>query len=397
MPTRKKKQIALLAVALSAGLVGATTVYAEHPQKLGTAEVPANDGPHVRNSDLQGGFYEDRYKRDNWFYDFYESPDNTTNKSATDRTLVRTADSPDRLLADAAYPGELSRDGDRTHERHTSYQRYYDEAWFYSQRESGYGMPATRLEDEHASGADTGRHDELVAGTVQAVKQVRNRNSGGQNTVALVKTAKGDKVITDLGPTKRTLDMALTQGDQIQVRGQRKDIGDYPVLMANHIKSGANQVHLSRGNTSTASDHRQVAGRIEQFRDVRVSRTGQLHRTATVRTQDGRSALVDLGPTTAETPAPNASAGDHVVASGPVVTVGNYPVLLANRLSINDGAATRIARPEAEFSDPASRTNDRRQHLKTNPDCVGGGCEGNSVNQGQPRTPHGNAMDGTTR
>ena len=397
MPDRKNRNNVVMAAVLGVGLLSGTTVCAEHPRDARTGDMSATQGSHSRNSDLSGGFYEDRYKADNWFYDFYESPATTTNTSTTDRTLVHNTDSPDRLVADAAYPGESGRYGDRTRDQHASYQRYYDEPWFYAQREPAYGMPATRVHDEHASTTGTGRHDEVVAGTVQAVKQVRNRNSGGQNTVALVKTAKGDKVITDLGPTKRTLDMALTQGDQIQVGGQREDIGNYPVLMANHIKSGANQVRLNRGDTSAASDYRQVDGRIEQFRDVRVSRTGQLHRTAAVRTPDGRSALVDLGPTTAETPSPNASAGDHVVASGPVVTVGNYPVLLADRLSINDGAATRIARPESEFSDPAYRTDDRRQHMRSNPDCVSGGCEGNSVNQGQPRIPHSNATDGTIR
>ena len=74
MPIRKEKQITILAVVLGVGLFGGTSLYAEQPREMGSAALPSNDGPRVRNSDLSGGFYDDSFKTDNWYYDFYDSP-----------------------------------------------------------------------------------------------------------------------------------------------------------------------------------------------------------------------------------------------------------------------------------------------------------------------------------
>jgi hypothetical protein len=56
--------------------------------------------------------------------------------------------------------------------------------------------------------------------------------------------------------------------------------------------------------------------------------------------------LVDLGLTTAGTVPAGAMAGDHVVASGPVATVGNYPVLFAEQVSIANAAPIKVTRPD---------------------------------------------------
>jgi len=237
-----------------------------------------------------------------------------------------------------------------------------------------------------------GGQDNVVKGTVNAVKQVRNRTTGEQNTVALIKTADNRSVISDLGPTQSTLDMALSKGDNIQVGGQWEDVGDYSVLMAQQVKSGANRVWLNRGGSAASSDNRRVEGRIKEFRDIRVKRTGELHRAAAIQTADGRYSIVDLGPAASEPSTASASAGDRLVADGRVIDVGNYPVLLANQVSINGGAPVRIARPAGTMdSAPGNGSTDRS--------CLGGGCSGGqaTTSDGQPRDPHTNAMDGTIR
>jgi len=269
-----------------------------------------------------------------------------------------------------------------------AFQQYYDEPWFYDQRDPIYGMPDAR--SERMAADPTIHNDNFVNGTVTATKQVRNRTSGDQNTVALIKAPDGRQIITDLGPTKRTLDMALTKGDNIQVAGQWEDVGTYSVLMAQQVKSGVNRANLHREIGPSLADNRQVEGRIQQFRDIRTNRTAELHRTAAVQTPDGRFAIVDLGQDTTERAVANASPGDRIVANGRVVQVGNYPVLLANQVAINDGTPVHIARP----TEPAGSYSDSGIR---NPDCVGGGCDNRSLNRAQPRDPHTNAMDGTVR
>ena len=383
MPNRGNKQTAIMAAVLGVGLLGGTTIYAEHPRETGTTAIPANDGSRVRNTDLTGGFYDDRYKLDNWYYDFYESPGVT-------RTSSREADltySDQASAADAAHPWTANRAQTRN-EQTAAFQQYYDEPWFYDQRDPVYGMPDARSERMAANAS--ARNDNFIKGTVTATKQVRNRTSGDQNTVALIKAPDGRQVITDLGPNRRTLDMAITKGDQIQVAGQWEDIGNYSVLMAQQIKSGVNRVNLHREAGPALADNRQVEGRIQQFRDIRTNRTAELHRTAAVQTPDGRFAIVDLGHDTTDRTVAHASPGDRIVANGRVVQVGNYPVLLANQVAINDGAPVHITRPR-ESGELSSGTDMRKS------DCVGGGCDNQSLNRDQPRDPHTNAMDGTVR
>ncbi|HVG02073.1 MAG TPA: hypothetical protein VM842_04240 [Nitrospira sp.] len=375
MPSKKT---AVVAAVVGIGLA-CTTVYAEHARTL-KEETRASQGSHYRNQDLSGGFYEDRYKRDNWYYDFYESPGAT-------RTTSYIVDGRQVDMTDAAHPRTLQRSA--VNDQSMAYQQYYDEPWFYNQRDPSYGMPMAGTGDPMVEPAS--RQDNMIKGTVSAVKQVRNRTTGEQNTVALIKTADNRSVISDLGSTRSTLDMALSKGDNIQVGGQWEDIGDYSVLMAQQVKSGANRAWLNRGGSAVTSDNRRVEGRIQQFRDIRVKRTGELHRTAAVQTADGRYSIVDLGPTASEPTNPSASAGDRIVANGRVIDVGNYPVLLANQVSINDGSSVNIARPTGSWESSPRTT-------PTDPNCVGGGCSSQpTTSHGQSRDPHTNAMDGTIR
>jgi hypothetical protein len=383
MPIRKGKQITVLTtLALGVALAGGTSIYAEQPRGIRTTALSSNDGPRVRNSDLSGGFYEDSFKTDNWFYDFYDSPGAIQRNSRDTDMAYRDQTTP----ADAAHP-RTTRNLNRN-EQTTAFQQYYDEPWFYDQRDPLYGMPETRTERMASGTSATNGH--FITGTVTAIKQVRNRTSGDQNTVTLLKAADGREVITDLGPTQRTLDMAITKGDQLQVAGQWEDIGNYSVLMAQQVKSGANRVNLHREAGPALTDNRQVEGRIQQFRDIRTNRTAELHRTAAVQTADGRIAIVDLGQDTTERTVAHASPGDRIVANGRVVQVGNYPVLLANQVAINDGAPVQITR--LKDSTEVSPGTDVRK-----PDCLGGGCANESLNRDQPRDPHTNAMDGTIR
>ena len=148
----------------------------------------------------------------------------------------------------------------------TAYSRYYDEPWFYEDRDPAYAMPTTTASSE--SFRPAARDEERLKGVVQGVKQVRNKRSGGQNTVALVRSNDGRRTIVDLGPTQRTLHFALAQDDDIQVAGQREQMGPYSVLMAHDIRSGANRVFVDRDYMWRQADYRQVDGSIQRFGDL---------------------------------------------------------------------------------------------------------------------------------
>jgi hypothetical protein len=219
-------------------------------------------------------------------------------------------------------------------------RRYYNDPWYYEERDASYTMTSRPAPD--ASPHST----QVVKGSVTRVKQVRNTTSGGQNTVVQIKPAKGDPKIVDLGPTLPLLNMALVPGDSIAVDGPTEQIGAYPVLMANHVKSGANAVTVARADTGVGQGRKEAVGRLDRVMEVPIRGTGQTNNVAAIKTDSGRMMLIDLGPTTAGILPAGIMAGDHVVASGPVATVGNYPVLFAERVSIADAAPVKIARPE---------------------------------------------------
>lgn len=388
---------AVIAAALGVSLFGGTTLFAEHRDDLQTRDMTDTERTHLRSPDVSGGFYDDGDTIDNWYYDFYDSRADRPEARLTDRPRFRNPN--DTFLAerdrmsDAAHPVDSRLESDRRLAADSAYRRYYDDPWFYDQRDQAFGMPMTSSWND--AFRTPGRDEEFVRGTVSATKFVRNTRTGGQNAVALVRMNDGRQVIADLGPSQKTLDFALTQGDNIQVWGQKESIGPYSVLMARDIKSGVNRVKLERESGANETDYRLISGRIEQFRDIKLRQNGELHRTAALRTDDGRLAIVDIGPTPAENVPANAAPRDRMTASGPVVQVGNYPVLLADRLSINNGIPVQVVRSDAEYVDPSRRPFEAsQQESATDPSCVGGGCEAGTVNRATPRNPLSNAMDG---
>jgi hypothetical protein len=83
--------------------------------------------------------------------------------------------------------------------------------------------------------------------------------------------------------------------------------------------------------------------------EVGVRGTGEKHSVAAIKSESGQMMLIDLGPATAGNIPAGTAAGDHVVASGPVATVGNYPVLFAEQVSIANATPIKVARPDGNY------------------------------------------------
>jgi hypothetical protein len=135
---------------------------------------------------LAAGSTKTGYKADDWFYDFYESPIGRTDPQVTGRTApgasaaVRVAEQ-DRL-ADASQSMNSPFYARRRQAQEATFGRYYDEPWFYQQQDPAYAMPMTVAQS--SSNRPAARDEEMVSGSVEEVKQVRNRTRGGQDTVA---------------------------------------------------------------------------------------------------------------------------------------------------------------------------------------------------------------------
>lgn len=373
--SRQNRHIHFLGTMLGIGILSATSAYAEQPREPREVVSQGQHDGRVHNTDVTGGFYEDRYKLDDWYYDFYDSPEFSRTDSGT---VIQTSNENTGYLGDAAHPSFRHQRPTRSDQSATTAQ-YAGDPWFYAQRDPLYGIPETGPDQ---SGGN------VIKGTIKAAKQVRNRTTGDQNTVVLLTTPDRRQVTADLGSSRRTMDLALTHGDPIAVAGSWEDLGPYSVLMAQQVRTEAKRVSLNR-HTGTSVGDRTVEGRIQQFRDIRLNRTGELHRAAAVQTQDGRMALVDLGPDNQDRTPLRAAAGDRMVAQGPVVQVGNYPVLWAKSVAINDGTPVEVTRTTGSSELPG--TGSRAEN------CLGAECDNQLLNQGQPGHQNSNAMDGTTR
>ena len=345
-------------VSTAAGVILVCSGAACAKHKDAVVPAPEAQRPEARPSDtkhkgLAGGFYADKDKSDDWYYDFYETPsaERTSDRTAVDGggnkvkpDAIKVADK--THFVDAAKPVD-ARPSD-IHGQESAVNRYYDDPWFYEPRDTSYTMPVKAASDTPRPSATPA--PQVLKGNVTHVKQVRNATSGGQNTVVQIKPVKGNPAIVDLGPTQPLLNLALAKGDPIAVGGRNENIGQYSVLMAKQVKSGANEVSIDRVDTAAAFDRKEATGRIERISDVRIRGTEQMHRVAAIKGADGRLMLIDLG---AATPSGNVPAtgatGDQMKASGPVATVGNYPVLFADHMSIDNGVPIAIARPDGAY------------------------------------------------
>jgi hypothetical protein len=381
-----------LAAALGMSMLASGPVWAESRDDIVNRHAVERERAAVGDSDLTGGFYDDGNKSDDWFYDYYDFADN--------RRAASDTGSPAFGPSDAAGSPYASSRNLRPSEGAMIHERYYDEPWFYDNRETGFGMPVTTVQDPRFFSWTTREGDSIV-GQIQRMKHVRNRSTGGQNMIVQIKPDKGEAVIADLGPIRPLADLGMTGGDRIRVIGHREDVGRYSVLMADRVAAGVNSVYLDRDPGRTRDDRRQLSGRIEEFRDVRVRETGLVHRTGALRTSDGRLAIVDFGPSDASNVPANASPGDPMLVIGRVFQVGQYPVLFADGLSHNGGVPVAVKRSDDIARPAMARAGETRpfessERITANdPTCIGGGCE--TPDRVRMRNPLSNAMDGSVR
>ena len=65
--SRQNRHIHLLGTMLGIGILSATSAYAEQPREPREVVSQGQHDGRVHNTDVTGGFYEDRYKLDDWY------------------------------------------------------------------------------------------------------------------------------------------------------------------------------------------------------------------------------------------------------------------------------------------------------------------------------------------
>jgi hypothetical protein len=104
----------------------------------------------------------------------------------------------------------------------------------------------------------------------------------------------------------------------------------------------------SRDPQSKASSKRtEASGTIEQLKKVKVRGGGQ-HHVARLKTDDGKTTIVDLG--RADQLSVQPEQGQRATVYGPTIKVGDHSVVLAKTLKLEEGQEQRIDRAGRKFS-----------------------------------------------
>lgn len=186
-------------------------------------------------------------------------------------------------------------------------------------------------------------NDRQLAGSVVKEKEVQVYGGEVTHQVVLLKTDAGRYMAVDLGPVEN---VDITTGDDIQVVGRLVRISDRPVILAREVTSDGETLTIERmegtGEVRTPRYHT-FQGEVINTKTVDLKGTETKHRVVRIRTTNGNTALVDLGPAQR---VGEVSAGDEIQVTGRFVRVGDRLVLMAREYGIS-GQTAQVSRSES--------------------------------------------------
>ncbi len=169
---------------------------------------------------------------------------------------------------------------------------------------------------------------EQLSGTVEKTKMVSVRDR--MHLIATLKGSDGKSTIVDLGPNQSM--SQLFKDDQLSATGHRVKVGDKELFVASAAKSKDADVTVNRNG-------RKYQGTVENTHEV--SLRGRRHLLAKVKTKEGKSLMVDMGPTEQLSSQPKN--GSTITVQGVPVKVKDRVVLMARSIE-QDGQMTDIRR-----------------------------------------------------
>lgn len=263
------------------------------------------------------GYADNTADNDRWFYDYYDdgySYWDSDNSGWNSYTIYN--DSDDDGVYDS-YSNYFDNNNDGVYEDYTYFS--FDSASDSNQQ----AKSDSQNQQKDASGKRL-----QVSGTVDSTKMVNVRDRS--HLVAHVKTNDGKTMAVDLGPKQKSTQ--LSKGDQLSATGHRVKIGEKSLLIATEAQSKNADLKIDRNG-------RKYTGKVDSTREVTVQ--GQQHLLAKLKTDNGKSMLVDLGAKDQLSNTPRE--GAKVTVQGVPVKVKDRVVLMARSLE-QDGERSEIKR-----------------------------------------------------
>ncbi len=288
-----------------------------------TFEFADNATSDDADNDWETNWGEYRYNNqtadsDRWFYDYYDDGYGHWGDYRGWNSYSLYNDANNDGLYDS-YSFYRDSDGDGLYDDYTYYNFDSNKA---DASDSKSQVAAQDRQKSMKSGS------EQVSGTVEKTKMANVRDR--VHLIATVKATDGKMVTIDLGPKQSSTQ--LFKGDQLSATGHRVKVGDKELLVATSAKSKDADVTIDRNG-------RKYQGTVESTREI--SLRGQKHLLAKVKTQEGKSMMVDMGPASQLSSQPKD--GSKITVQGVPVKIKDRVVLMARSVE-QDGKTMDIQR-----------------------------------------------------
>ena len=237
-------------------------------------------------------------------------------------------------------------------------------------------QPASADNEQSSKSSSTAKRSsemQQLTGEVIGKKQVNVPEQYHNASVVMIRTEDGRRALVDLGsavdPQLRRVNIDI--GDKISARGQVIPMGIHQVMVAEQLSAEGQSIRIdrraqrqasqdSRRSQQQVSRTRQVTGTIMAMKQYYVEGIDKPLTLVQLRTDEGRSAIVNLGweenPRLREA---DVRLGERIAARGNVVRMGNTAVLAANQLR-SDGQTYQLDPQQAQKFDQA-RSGQRHQ------------------------------------
>ena len=263
---------------------------------------------------------------------------------------------------------QRSRDRQRRQQDHQRQQLRADQRQQQDQRVSRSGAQQRQGQDTSRSGAqqrqgqDTSRSGEQqgqdargkasLSGTVESFAKVRLKDAPEDNLFARVRLEDGTSRIVDFGRISSAKLLKLSSGDEVQIKGMQRQLGEHRVLEARsvRIRDGEQQQRgrqagdrnlVRSGSDNVRGRNIMLQGRVEDIQEVEVGSRGDRVTVMKIKLKDGTSQLVNLSPYLAKQFL-DIEQGDEVVASGVKrETNSGREVLIIDGILVTDDRQTR--------------------------------------------------------
>lgn len=219
-------------------------------------------------------------------------------------------------------------------------------------------MRTARQQGQDAQARRELRNPVRVDGRITAVRTIQLCGDPNRHVLARIRTDRGN-VVVDMGTVEEMRNLRLRRNQQVSVLGRPGRINERPVVFANRLRAGGQAVAFARviplqfgdrqaqlqpgrrqrGQTAAQRQTAQrmarqnylLSGEVVETRQVTVQQHEHKHTLAKLRTAEGRTVVVDLGP--AKDLKTKLDKGKTVAVIGKPGRINERPVLLAEALT----------------------------------------------------------------